>query len=178
MQVSVAYTEPSHQIWLSLDVPDDSTVYQAIERSGILARCPDLDLKKNKVGVFGKIIKLIVPLAVWNARHEELLARDAAVGIRLASSEHPETIADALDDVALVAIDFPARRFVVATQVGGITEQLQPEPMARLVPPEAPALAAALAALAEAAVAEMPAAAERWPGVVAALARDLAGVLR
>ena len=51
--------------------------------------------------------KLIVPLCVWNARREELLARDAAVGIRLASSEHPETIADALDDVALVAIDFP-----------------------------------------------------------------------
>ncbi len=51
--------------------------------------------------------KLIVPLCVWNARREELLARDAAVGIRLASSEHPETVADALDDVALVAIDFP-----------------------------------------------------------------------
>ena len=63
MQVSVAYTEPTQQIWLSLDVPDNSTVHQAIERSGILARCPDLDLKKNKVGVFGKITKLTAPLA-------------------------------------------------------------------------------------------------------------------
>ena len=63
MQVSVAYAGPSQQIWLSLDVPESSTVLQAIERSGILARCPDLDLKKNKVGVFGKITKLTAPLA-------------------------------------------------------------------------------------------------------------------
>lgn len=62
MQVSVAYTEPSQQIWLSLDVPESSTVLQAIERSGILARCPSLDLKKNKIGIFGKITKLTAPL--------------------------------------------------------------------------------------------------------------------
>ncbi|MBK8184619.1 MAG: RnfH family protein [Candidatus Competibacteraceae bacterium] len=63
MQVSVAYIQPAQPIWLSLDVPDDSTVLQAIERSGILARCPDLDLKKSKVGIFGKITKLTVPPA-------------------------------------------------------------------------------------------------------------------
>ena len=63
MQVSVAYTEPVQQIWLSLDVPDNSTVLQAIECSGILARCLDLDLKKNKVGIFGKITKLTALLA-------------------------------------------------------------------------------------------------------------------
>jgi len=63
MQVSVAYTEPSQQIWLSLDVPESCTVLQAIERSGVLARCPELDLKKNKVGIFGKIAKLAAPLA-------------------------------------------------------------------------------------------------------------------
>lgn len=63
MQISVAYTQPAQQIWLSLDVPETSTVLQAIERSGILARCPELDLKKNKVGIFGKIAKLTAPLA-------------------------------------------------------------------------------------------------------------------
>ena len=63
MQVSVAYTELAQQIWLSLDVPESSTVLQAIEHSGVLARCPDLDLKKNKVGIFGKITKLTAPLA-------------------------------------------------------------------------------------------------------------------
>lgn len=63
MQVSVAYTRPAHQFWLSLDVPESSTVLNAIERSGILARCPELDLKKNKVGIFGKITRLTAPLA-------------------------------------------------------------------------------------------------------------------
>lgn len=62
MQISVAYTQSAQQIWLSLDVPETSTVLQAIERSGILARCPELDLKKNKVGVFGKITQLTAPL--------------------------------------------------------------------------------------------------------------------
>lgn len=51
--------------------------------------------------------KLLVPLCLWNARHAELVARDQPVGIWLASSEHPEAIVDALEDIALVAIDFP-----------------------------------------------------------------------
>lgn len=63
MQVSVAYTQLAHQVWLSLDVPEDSTVMHAIECSGILVRCPEVDLKKNKVGIFGKIAKLNAQLA-------------------------------------------------------------------------------------------------------------------
>lgn len=62
MQIGVAYTEPGQQIWLSLEVPEGSTVLAAIERSGILARCPQVDLKKNKVGVFGKLTKLTASL--------------------------------------------------------------------------------------------------------------------
>jgi hypothetical protein len=65
----------------------------------------------------------------------------------------------------------------VATRVGGITEQMEGSAMARLVPPEAKALGAALVALAaeqDPFVAPME---DRWPGVMAALVRDLAGVL-
>ena len=58
-----AYTGPDQQIWLSFEVPEGSTVQAAIERSGILARCPQVDLKKNKVGIFGKIAKLTAPLS-------------------------------------------------------------------------------------------------------------------
>ncbi len=47
--------------------------------------------------------------------------------------------------VAAVAI--AARRFVVATSVGGIIEQLRDEPLARLCAPDAPALAGAIAGL-------------------------------
>jgi glycosyltransferase involved in cell wall biosynthesis len=77
--------------------------------------------------------------------------------------------------VAAAAI--AARRWVVATKVGGITEQLQGVPMARLVSPAAGPLAAALAALAAEAVPEAAPAADRWPEVVAALVRDLGTAL-
>ena len=63
MQIGVAYTGPDQQIWLSFAVPEGSTVQAAIERSGILARCPQVDLKKNKIGIFGKIAKLTAPLS-------------------------------------------------------------------------------------------------------------------
>jgi hypothetical protein len=62
MQVSVAYTEPGQQFWLTLDVPEGSTAQKAIELSGILTRCPHLNLKKHKIGIFGKIAKLTAPL--------------------------------------------------------------------------------------------------------------------
>lgn len=50
--------------------------------------------------------KLIVPLAVWQARREELSKRDA-LGIWLANDEGPELIANDLPHFALIAIDFP-----------------------------------------------------------------------
>ncbi|MGB5065097.1 MAG: RnfH family protein [Candidatus Competibacter sp.] len=62
MQVSVAYAESGHQIWLSLDMPEGSTVQQAIELSGVLTRYPHLNLKKNKIGIFGKLAKPTAPL--------------------------------------------------------------------------------------------------------------------
>lgn len=62
MQVSVAYVEPGQPFWLNVEVPEGSTAQQAIERSGILARCPQLNLKKQKIGIYGKIAKLTAPL--------------------------------------------------------------------------------------------------------------------
>ena len=62
MQVSIAYLEPGQPLWLNVNVPEGSTVQVAIERSGILDRCPDLNLKKQKTGIFGKITKLTAPL--------------------------------------------------------------------------------------------------------------------
>jgi putative ubiquitin-RnfH superfamily antitoxin RatB of RatAB toxin-antitoxin module len=58
MQIAVAYSEPAQQIWLRIEVPEDSTVQDAIERSGILRQFPEIDLAANKVGVFGKLAKL------------------------------------------------------------------------------------------------------------------------
>lgn len=51
--------------------------------------------------------KLIVPLHLWEARREELLARGEPLGIWLDSSEHPEAVGDALPHLQLIAINFP-----------------------------------------------------------------------
>jgi putative ubiquitin-RnfH superfamily antitoxin RatB of RatAB toxin-antitoxin module len=61
MQVGVVYADA--QVWLNLDVPEGSTAQQAIESSGILTRFPALNLKKNKIGIYGKIAKLTAPLS-------------------------------------------------------------------------------------------------------------------
>ena len=39
-------------------MPDDSTVQGAIEKSGILSMFPTIDLSAQKVGVFGRVVKL------------------------------------------------------------------------------------------------------------------------
>ncbi|HEY6897452.1 MAG TPA: RnfH family protein [Rhodocyclaceae bacterium] len=62
MQIGVAYSEPSNQIWLTIEVPDDATVKAAIEKSGILKMFPQIDLDAQKVGVFGRLVKLEAPL--------------------------------------------------------------------------------------------------------------------
>jgi len=54
----VCYAEADRQSWLRLEVPDNSTVEQAIQLSGLLARYPEIDLVKQKVGIFGKLAKL------------------------------------------------------------------------------------------------------------------------
>ena len=58
MQIGVAYSEAGQQIWLNIEVPDSSTVRDAIDRSGILKSFPTIDLETQKVGVFGKLVKL------------------------------------------------------------------------------------------------------------------------
>ena len=57
MNVGVAYADKFKQVWLKLDVPDGSTAREAIERSGLLIQFPEIDLDRQKIGVFGKLIK-------------------------------------------------------------------------------------------------------------------------
>ena len=58
MQVGIAYSEPAQQLWLRIEVPEDSTVMSAIEQSGILLKFPEVDLDVLQVGIFGKVVKL------------------------------------------------------------------------------------------------------------------------
>ncbi len=56
--VEVAYALPEQQLILPVEVPEGETVEEAIHASGILKRFDTIDLEKNKVGIFGKSVKL------------------------------------------------------------------------------------------------------------------------
>lgn len=58
MHVGVCYADSDRQVWLRMEVPAESTVQQVIDRSGILVRFPEIDLADQKVGIFGKLVKL------------------------------------------------------------------------------------------------------------------------
>ena len=53
---------------------------------------------------------VIVPLARWKSDRTRLRDRTEPVGVRLRSDESPESIADDLDGISLVALEFPQFR--------------------------------------------------------------------
>lgn len=57
IKVEVAYARPDEQVIIPLQVAQGTTLEQAIQLSGLLQRFPEIDLSKNKMGVFGKITK-------------------------------------------------------------------------------------------------------------------------
>jgi putative ubiquitin-RnfH superfamily antitoxin RatB of RatAB toxin-antitoxin module len=63
MNVGIAYADKFKQTWLKLEVPDGSTIKEAIEHSGLLKQFPDIDLETQAVGIFGKISKLDTKVA-------------------------------------------------------------------------------------------------------------------
>jgi len=58
IEVEVTFARPDQQVLLTLDVPGGATLREAIHHSGILERFPEIDLDKNRVGVFGKLREL------------------------------------------------------------------------------------------------------------------------
>lgn len=55
--VEVAYALPQQQLILPVKVPEGTTAEQAVHLSGILKKFPDIDLAKNKLGIFGKLVR-------------------------------------------------------------------------------------------------------------------------
>ena len=53
---------------------------------------------------------VIVSLERWQAERETLRARNAPIGVRLQSGQEPGPIADDLDRIDLVALEFPVYR--------------------------------------------------------------------
>jgi len=63
MKFEVAYGRMDEQAVIAVEAESSLSVQQAIERSGILRRFPEIDLAANKVGIFGKAARLDTPLA-------------------------------------------------------------------------------------------------------------------
>ncbi len=61
MQIAIVYAGESPAS-IQCDLPENTTVEEAICASGILCLCPDIDLSQQKVGVFGKFVSLDKPL--------------------------------------------------------------------------------------------------------------------
>ena len=62
MKIEVAYALRHKQTLLNIEVDDNASVEDAIQQSNILKKYPEINLKKNKVGIFGKITSLDVKL--------------------------------------------------------------------------------------------------------------------
>ncbi len=58
IQVEVAYALPHEQHLITVDVPSGATAEQAVYASGILERCPEIDLTSTKVGIFSELASL------------------------------------------------------------------------------------------------------------------------
>lgn len=63
LTIEVAYARPDVQQIVTVQVPADCDIQQAIEMSGILTLFPEIDLAKQKVGVFSKMKHLADPVA-------------------------------------------------------------------------------------------------------------------
>lgn len=58
IQIGVAYATSEEQVWLDISVFEGASINEAIEMSGILKKFPEIDLKKQKVGIYGEIKSL------------------------------------------------------------------------------------------------------------------------
>ena len=58
MNVEVTYALPTQQPLLRVKLAEGATVEDAIRASGVLDAFPEIDLTKNKVGIFSKLVKL------------------------------------------------------------------------------------------------------------------------
>jgi len=58
ISVEVVYALPAEQVLLKSEVPQGTTIAEAVKLSGILGKFPEIDLEKGKFGIFGKLSKI------------------------------------------------------------------------------------------------------------------------
>jgi putative ubiquitin-RnfH superfamily antitoxin RatB of RatAB toxin-antitoxin module len=63
INVEVIYALPQEQLIFSVSLTQGANAQEAIEASGILQKYSEIDLKKNKLGIYSRLIKLDTVLA-------------------------------------------------------------------------------------------------------------------
>ena len=58
ISVEVVYALPERQYLRRIKLPEGANVEQAIQQSGLLALRTEIDLAKNKVGIYSRTVKL------------------------------------------------------------------------------------------------------------------------
>jgi putative ubiquitin-RnfH superfamily antitoxin RatB of RatAB toxin-antitoxin module len=62
IKIEMVYALPHEQTLLKLEVPEKSTIADAIKLSGLLEKYPEIDLEKGKFGMYGKLGKTDIVL--------------------------------------------------------------------------------------------------------------------
>ena len=62
LSVEVVYALPGGEEAVSLKVPAGATALDALRASGLLERHPEIDLARQKIGIYGKVVSRQAPL--------------------------------------------------------------------------------------------------------------------
>lgn len=57
LRVEVVYALPGGEEAVVLDLPAGSTAVDAVRACGLLARHPDIDLGRQKLGIYGRVVR-------------------------------------------------------------------------------------------------------------------------
>ncbi|MBF0176994.1 MAG: RnfH family protein [Magnetococcales bacterium] len=57
MKIAVVYAEAAKQTVIEFEANDGITAAEAVERSGIMKKFPQITLESNKLGIFSKIVE-------------------------------------------------------------------------------------------------------------------------
>ena len=76
IEIEVVYALPENQLVRRLNLPAGTTAKQAVEFSGIPSLFPEINLSRNKLGIFGKLVS---PDTVLHDRDRVEIYRPLAV---------------------------------------------------------------------------------------------------
>jgi hypothetical protein len=58
LKIEVVYATPDRQVRYMLELEEGATVGDAVAGSGALAEFPEIDLTRNRVGIYGRLVTL------------------------------------------------------------------------------------------------------------------------